>query len=1292
MARLGFLVVVLAAAGVVGWLLIGLDAEPGPAGVPRSFGDAPRPEDEVLSGPRLEGVAARAELPDDEGTPGEYSIRGLVRDERGAPVAGVRILAARHGEARWGIQRWNTDPNQSVLRDAQRLHSGQPTAQLPQRETRSDGDGIFEFKLDRSGEWRVLANPEAPLAGTYQVAWASPHWPHSHVTLWVLSGSALQGRVLDAKEQGAAGVQVVATWSMNDMGRQDFRRFEAEATTDAEGRFAIPAVPAGVIHFALWPGGGLSASGYSTRAPTEQEVVLRLPSGGGVVEGLVHGPDGVGVTGAQVVLSVAPPQAEGKPADEKDASTSTTVVAQSDAQGRYRATGLPSGTVTVLQAAAQGFLPVHWTAKAAELEGKQVSDAAALSLDVGLRRGSTLSGTVRSAGDERAIAGAEVLLYPTHAPGTPRGPRRTVSAADGSYSFSALEEGRWLIVPDHPEFVDPELGFVGTQQVLRPGQAQSTPAGRTLVVSAEDQPMQKDLLLARGVRVRGRVLTGGNDPVAGATVHAHGMGIAQQGWQWGVQLDPSRDALAESNAQGEFTTRALPAGQELRLLARKQGLLSRIASSMSLSADAAPPEVTLVLETGASIRGRVLDADGKGLPGVQIYTWAQNEALESYNRNNPISDGNGHFEVQGVLTGTVQLHAHLPGRLIDTLTVEGLVAGEVREGVEIRVRAGGEVSGRLELPDGGPAAGVLLYIQVSVDSNSTMLHAQTDAEGRFSVGGVADGARCQLMLPRGTTIEGVGSAFAAPKSDVFAVYQPPKRVTIKGRVLDDKGEPVPLFQVLVTAANEDSGMRSAWQPGGGGQDGINGAFERSVEGDPPYRVQVSRPRTREGAPMNLQGVDVPVADPGQPLEVRLVPGRSVRGKVVDAAGQPVPGVLFSVKSHEATSLADGTFQLVGLPEGALSASIEVPSEYVNPGSVALGTQSTPITLTLQRGLTISGRVFLADGEPASGGGVSAGWQPAQGGAAGNSWAQFEGDGRFTVRGLPEGARVELTARVWSPKGEQLGQKRVPDVLAGSQDVEIRLAPGVEISGRVLDHAGKGVSGCYVWAQDGRGGHANAVQPDDQGRFTLRGLEAGEWTVQVQMQGGGLAPPSQKVQAPASGVELRLPASAALTGRVLDLGADAASFSLVSWKEGAGDAQGPTGKVNADGTFRIEHFPGEGRWQVGVWREGDRRYACSAVFECKGDPIDLRLRAVEGVTIAGRVLGPKGEAAARSLTTFTGPGWRCWARPDGEGRFESPGMPAGAYRLRTRASGFRADSREGVATGTTGLEIVLEPGR
>jgi hypothetical protein len=129
-------------------------------------------------------------------------------------------------------------------------------------------------------------------------------------------------------------------------------------------------------------------------------------------------------------------------------------------------------------------------------------------------------------------------------------------------------------------------------------------------------------------------------------------------------------------------------------------------------------------------------------------------------------------------------------------------------------------------------------------------------------------------------------------------------------------------------------------------------------------------------------------------------------------------------------------------------------------------------------------VRLATGEAPEGGWVTANRLDENGNGTGdNTWAALTGD-TFKLNGL-KAARYRVTVNTGSVQSEVV-------VEAGNQDVRIDMSTGGTIRGRVTLADGSPAKQIIVRVQGTNGG-GNAPT-DDDGRYEVRGLAAGSYTV------------------------------------------------------------------------------------------------------------------------------------------------------------------------------------------------------
>jgi hypothetical protein len=172
---------------------------------------------------------------------------------------------------------------------------------------------------------------------------------------------------------------------------------------------------------------------------------------------------------------------------------------------------------------------------------------------------------------------------------------------------------------------------------------------------------------------------------------------------------------------------------------------------------------------------------------------------------------------------------------------------------------------------------------------------------------------------------------------------------VSGTVVDkDGGEPVSDARVRIRRSSARTGP--------------DGRFTLAVEPG-EYRLEAQAPgRRRTVLPLDVG------SDGASNVRVEMERGVDLRGRVVDAAGRPVPSLEilaadadgdFGGNSH---TLADGSFRIDGL--GAQPYTLVTGGDLAGwavRGSVTPGDE--PVTLALRPGGRIAVRVLGADGQP-----------------------------------------------------------------------------------------------------------------------------------------------------------------------------------------------------------------------------------------------------------------------------------------------------------------------------------------
>jgi hypothetical protein len=279
-----------------------------------------------------------------------------------------------------------------------------------------------------------------------------------------------------------------------------------------------------------------------------------------------------------------------------------------------------------------------------------------------------------------------------------------------------------------------------------------------------------------------------------------------------------------------------------------------------------------------------------------------------------------------------------------------------------------------------------------------------------------------------------------------------------------------------------------------------------------------------------------VRAPASDLLVVLIRGAAVRGRLVDEQGRPVTGKKGFVYVREAGSTWGGPDSLYATLDG--EGGFATPPMRTGrlfallvrgfPGfaeahvdDVAAGAE-TVVRLTPAG--QISGRVLAPDGKPIGTGVRVAAWATtaAAGSPGAVAYAYTDADGRFVVDGLTA-ASYTLSAGGGSSQ-HAAGEVRA-GVPYGTSGLELTVAEGVTISGRLVDPRGEPVQALTLQAW-GLGGVANPTNfsttrvDDRNGLFLIPGVRRGR--VSLMLYRDGKSVPLGEFDAPAQDLKVVVP--------------------------------------------------------------------------------------------------------------------------------------------------------------------------
>jgi Carboxypeptidase regulatory-like domain len=1140
-------------------------------------------------------------------------VTGTVLDQDGGALSGVRVELL---------------PAYEGYAEAVRRLSGK-TALEPVAKVSTDEEGYFEVAAPGSGCFRLMVRKDGLLPMEHALVPLVEDRELPAVNLE--PSSSLEVRTMETgggKPVAGVVVRILASnpWRLIRDRPEGWYAADRSGVSGADGRLVLPWIEREMAELTA-----TSPRYLGQRASVQQgpRAVFPLPSG--LLPSRLEG--GIEVRGA-----------EGKPAPGALVRWQGLPLAVTGPEGRLEI-ALPSAESPLAVESREG-----WRTRAFQTDGGGKGIA-----PVRLEPPRRISGQVVDSTTRRPVAGALVWSgWPLVAPAV---------HTDG--------EGRFQLEVPAGE----EIWLDSAAAGFLPDQRRHAKPGAAPVV----------LKLEPAAAISGIVVDSAGRPVAGAR----------------IALDPNREEssdgrfAARSHPDGRFEMTGLKPGTSYSLFSLRRGFARAAVTARTAPAGKpAPPPLRIVMGAGETAFGRTVDESGQPVAGAELFLIDLSMPEETHRAT---SNEEGRFELRQLSAGRLALTASHPNHAdLQLPEVEIPPATPAVDLGDLTLPAGMAIEGRVVDSRGGPIEGVEVRPTAAADLDSMSLtsgfsglgdprnNARTGPDGSFRAKGFPRGGRYDLELEHPAYVETTVIGVEAPTKEPLRIEMKAGRA-LTGQVVGAGGEPI-------------AGASLSWLQEGQGLGAMVGFGPvkplGSTDPDGRFRItglpsgSVSLEIAADGYQTRwMDELRIPDDRDLEDLKIVLERGSWLDVRVLNAEGEPVPNAMIFAQPQVSDlqtmprlsmlralkpvwTNSQGRVRL-SLPEaGVYDVSFRNEGRSAVSVTVTAGPGGTPVELRQPPGFEVSGRVIGEDGA-----GVAEVYVQMIADVPGGLTSSTGEDGSFVFPAVPDG-RYELTA----PR-QKAGQSDSLDVEVAGQAVrglELRLSgagPGADLSGLVKGLPPSDLAMTFVTATS-----SDLSSPlgrvDRDGRYSLPGLEPGEWTVQARsVSSGRMVEGRVRIEdgATAASLDLDFGAGLTLTGRVLVDGAPLAGADVLAAKTSPVGSGEPTQARTAhDGSFKLRDLtPGPllllvtGAGAIGATRtiqlEESGEISIEivtgslkvTVFSAAGEPLEGAAANLE--SLEPKLPIPVGTTSARS-----GP----------DGVLEFPRLAAGTYTIEVQKEGFQ----------------------
>jgi protocatechuate 3,4-dioxygenase beta subunit len=569
-----------------------------------------------------------------------------------------------------------------------------------------------------------------------------------------------------------------------------------------------------------------------------------------------------------------------------------------------------------------------------------VGSAAAKNLELEVRPGETITGTVTRAAGGSPVADANVYVRHAESGIT----INAVTGADGKYRARGVPPGDLVIGVQGPHLM-PVFGHEDT-------------------VSA-GVPLVFDAALLTGGEFHGVVRDEDGHPLAGVDVSATPVDIDALG-AGGATTDEAGAYSIDGLPPGAYNVRARAAGH------------GGVGAALTV-ADAEHKVADLQLTEAARLEGSVIDDDGQAIEDALVSVLLPHDEVRELR-----TDDIGSFVLEDLPVGDAVIDVAAPGFIARRTTVAVGAGGDLDTIVELTT--GATVQGSVLDPEGESIRDVDVRLVPVTLADGYMASSMpivdiVDDAGEFSFEHVAPG-HYNVEVSGGVVLTGIDVPAGDATVDVPFSFD---FGTIRGTMVD--GDDEPLADVTVSLLRDDTVLAVTTTD-------ADGAYRFRVLAGGTYRV------TAADAAIGIASAETHAFVPGTVILPDIAPGTETLSAELDGDAIGADGLLLVTRDDApgtqlVADIVDGIASVPNLEPGNYNVIASVDGMSDTSATAAVPGAAT--TLTLVTGVDLTG-VVTAAGAPVENAVVLA-----TAGGTNMRVAFTDATGAYTLAGLPAGA-------------------------------------------------------------------------------------------------------------------------------------------------------------------------------------------------------------------------------------------------------------------------------------------------